>query len=954
MRSAPFALVVLFVTAPAWGQEFCKEGTICPGGQDCIEGTCRPSCTDDGDCGVSETCVIGGCFPFISVRIPLDFGVADDEQQPTCYDDANCNASLRCMGGRCQMLDNAGNPRACTSREEDFDALCPQIGGYECDDGICQGPDCSTDAQCVNAYPISGMICREGRCTNDCTADTDCCATTGICDNRPQDECFSSPGNPDGDFCIRDEVTARLIVYRLAEPDPANARDNIVFFSEGITEDDNLENFRQTSLRNYRWLTTRADMMNALLRSNHNLFILPVRDRAHGLGEGTLVGRLEGPEGTTRHQPGSGSREFFLIQNALAQFAAANGFTPAFGYRARGVYLYDPDCTRATGGSRIVMPYNSGGVPGFDTDPNPTGDHYFVMTHEFGHFLASLFDEYQSDSQSSTDVASTCLFNTVARSEVTGCTVCDGSDDGPWDSTQARWSPYINTSTFPTSANNDSTIGLYEGALQRFDTEALRSQHDCILRQDGRDEFCAACREGLIQGRVFNGVPQMVRLHDLDGNILQPIPAGDGPHRALAIAPGMDQVFLTREAIGGPTLSVIDTKQLTRAGTRNRGLTSALDGAGVPRAIAVDAGMQRIFMEAIDPGDPTDSRLLQYSFITDMTTPITIANLVGLPLVEPLGGAGGQVITYRETPEMMGSPTGEMVLLDLTAAIPAPAFVNPPGDIPRFGRAGLRAPTAQRDFFLADKRTPSDAFCDFGQCQIWMWDPQTEQFSATVLAVTTPAVTEAGVEVATVAQQPDATAAIPGELLIAATDTDVFIWRTADVLAGTTAPAATWAHNMGGAASSVSAIGYVVQTEQIVLGNKTGELRMFEIDGTAATLPSIPALTSEMLVRDIVVSNDGSTYIAAGGFLPSTTNRAGVIIALDLAGAVTGDDRLLLVQPVAAVGLSGPTIVIDEDEGLIYTNAVVDSADGIGPSGTLYRMPILRHAREVFFQPSGC
>ena len=63
-----------------------------------------------------------------------------------------------------------------------------------------------------------------------------------------------------------------------------------------------------------------------------------------------------------------------------------------------------------------------------------------------------------------------------------------------------------------------------------------------------------------------------------------------------------------------------------------------------------------------------------------------------------------------------------------------------------------------------------------------------------------------------------------------------------------------------------------------------------------------------------------------------------------------GGPNIVFEQPVDAVGLSGPVVALDEDRGVVYTNAVIDSGtriDIVGGvlSGSPYRMPLLTTMR---------
>lgn len=104
--------------------------------------------------------------------------------------------------------------------------------------------------------------------------------------------------------------------------------------------------------------------------------------------------------------------------------------------------------------------------------------------------------------------------------------------------------------------------------------------------------------------------------------------------------------------------------------------------------------------------------------------------------------------------------------------------------------------------------------------------------------------------------------------MIAATDRRVFVWRTSDIAAGVVVPAQSWEHDMGGT-SVVSAIAYSAATERVLIGNRSGLVAAYSIDGSdspAGSEIAVPQLTSGMQVRDIRAEPDGGAWVALGGF----------------------------------------------------------------------------------------
>jgi hypothetical protein len=128
-----------------------------------------------------------------------------------------------------------------------------------------------------------------------------------------------------------------------------------------------------------------------------------------------------------------------------------------------------------------------------------------------------------------------------------------------------------------------------------------------------------------------------------------------------------------------------------------------------------------------------------------------------------------------------------------------------------------------------------------------------------------------------------------------------------------------------------------------LIGNAGGDLVLFQADGSDAPTGT-PIRFAEwqpgMQVRDVVVSSDSVAYVGLGGFHPDP--RAGLLAVVNLAGG----PNIVFEQPVDAVGLSGPVVALDEDRGVVYTNAVIDSGTRIDiVGGVLSGSPYRMHSR---------
>lgn len=957
--AALFALVA--ATAEAQSAAFCAATADCAAGS-CVGGLCLPSCITESDCGPGLGCVAGGCLPAMNVSLAIDYGLAQASSEPGCFDDTDCSPSLLCTGGTCTST----NARSCLDfLRKPNNSLCPPFAGMTCSaSGACTFGTCTTNDSCKSAYPIGGLQCIGGRCTSRCTTNSECCSGSIKCSSRPQDTCFTPVGGT-GVCTVGPPVAARLISYRIANPDPTQVATNIFFVAEGFTVIGNAEmgNFDLRAMRHLQWLLTHADSMNALLTQRHNIFILEIPDRATGMGSATAFGRFADSLDAVLDFPGSDAQGLFTMQNALGAFAAAGGLSVDIrALNAKGVFLFNQASdheSRATGGSRIVVQMNPGNVPEVALPSSASGDRrfavnndYFVMQHEFGHFLteARNRDEYDSDSPNkpagvTPDVSGFSL-NTVPRTVVTSpaCSVCDGSDDGTFSAAAAPWSALINSGTFPTTAADFSIVGLYAGAEGFFKTEAMRSQKDCVMRQDGRQDFCPACVKGFLTTVIPSSTSQAFRFLDPVASVLEPASGGSGPNEALAVSSLQHRTLLTRFSTAGTVLTDIDGRLLAREGTSNVALS--LGGAPLPRSIVIDEPGMRAFTEVINAATPSLSGLIAY----DMTSKSLIANpapllptisipfLIGLPIVDPVANA---VFAYRERLDSSGNPVGEVATVDLAASVLSAAFTAPTtraGGLPRLVRRAAIAPAAKLIFWPVSSVFPPRAACDSSGCEIWVFDSTSQKFlDGSVLRVSSVGLSSRGVLASTVAVA-GANAAFPGELYLVATEDSVVVWRTADVRSGNSTPLASWSHNFKGT-FQVSAVAYSAPTDQVVLGNGDGLLALFDIHGQRISTPTLALRKAGMGVREILTISDGIAYVSLAGLLPAS--RDGVVAALNLTS--TTNPVVLSELPVAAIGIGGTTLALDTSFGILYTNAVVDTGDRIG-SLHPYRIPILRAA----------
>ncbi|XP_034300784.2 uncharacterized protein [Magallana gigas] len=165
-------------------QTFCRNGEACPGGMDCIDGSCCPvplnsgpvfacpggnpviikSCAKNESCSQTEFCHLGTCCPSAINKKPGDcpavadgvFGICVEE----CSNDAACDSDLKCCSNGCG--------HTCQKPTILKTGKCPaslnRLGG------LCIGqkdvPSCKNDQDC----PGKELCCRSECEVNVCSS----------------------------------------------------------------------------------------------------------------------------------------------------------------------------------------------------------------------------------------------------------------------------------------------------------------------------------------------------------------------------------------------------------------------------------------------------------------------------------------------------------------------------------------------------------------------------------------------------------------------------------------------------------------------------------------------------------------------------------------------------------------------------------------------------------------
>jgi hypothetical protein len=170
----------------------CDQRGDCADGLQCLGGVCAPTCATHAECGDGFTCSAGACTEVASQ-------IGD-----------SCERELACGPGQ-----------AC------------QLGTLDADqngvlDGTCQvdRPGGATGAGCTEDLECRNGTCSLGRCTELCTADTDCPAATR-CVDQPRLIGAAAPlfrGCLQGQGTLRLELEAVTPLASLRLPVPSNAR----------------------------------------------------------------------------------------------------------------------------------------------------------------------------------------------------------------------------------------------------------------------------------------------------------------------------------------------------------------------------------------------------------------------------------------------------------------------------------------------------------------------------------------------------------------------------------------------------------------------------------------------------------------------------------------------------------------------------------------------------------
>ncbi|HEY6078141.1 MAG TPA: hypothetical protein VIW29_05025 [Polyangiaceae bacterium] len=957
----------------------CGNDVECGTGRRCVATHCVSACTSDAECPSGHGCFNGeACLPVTDITLPDDYGI-HASGQPTCGSDGDCQANVDCItpmsGGaaHCRIIQSAaGAPvtfAGCGNANFTSGLSCPSVSGYGCgpleggtpatQQAFCESAaTCSTRQECIDAYPVQAaqnLSCVVGRCTNRCSS-------TQPCTDPNRSICFeSAAGLGSLGVCVAATFTARLFTYHLGRlnPDPAasalSGQKNLVFLSDGFLAD-NLSAFSSYASRELARVTDNIDVVSPLFASLYNLFILQIADRASGLGQPTRFGHFLSLNNTTGDLPGARAQTFLFANHALAVYSGRLGVAATTGL-ARPVLFFNADrFTRAYGGSLIVQPI--------------TEDRPHTLTHEFGHMLAGLTDEYVQDNDvdarrrlrefeaEGTGTTEACSYNVISRRLLTGCNRCSGSDDVtvPIASTQLAqtpWFPFLNESSalagnFSTTSDApDKTNGLFIGAGAAFATEWIRPNIRSFMRsqeESGAQFFGRASVEGWGRANIPSGEAGTVRWMPVLAP--EPTPLSNGPLQALAVSSKFHRSFYTMRpnnaddllaVVSGLTLALEKTLTLPRA-----------PGADTPRVLLVDDAHDRLVMRSRSTTTPAESELLFVDTSALTVSSIVVPDLFGFPGVDPASGA-----VYVQTRNDADEASLVKIENNAVSAIDAPVSQ------PFFSAVPLVSMSESLLLLTAGAGVIDNSFCNATSCEIWAVDLAAQallpgRLSVSMVGEQVPP----AIQQATIGRRADGS-----EILIVGTTTHLRGYELADLGAALRAGNSmtpTWeiSHTMGANAVPLAGLAFVpgAVSEHIVLGNRGGQLSIYDVaGGTPETVvfaqhrPGMQILGVQPAPADGVSA--GFAVVTSAAFDGARFGFMAVIdVATPSAMLPPGRGRVLFEQPLAAAGLSAPGAAWDDDWGLIYTTGVVDA--GTPGQGNRFRTPVLRGPAALRYR--GC
>jgi hypothetical protein len=942
----------------------CGHDDQCGGGMKCVATHCVSACSTDADCASGQACFAAtACLPVMSVTLPDTFGLVANGQ-PSCDGDAECQGTVDCvapLGGGAShcRIGSGGSFKSCGNVNFKGDVACPGASGYVCgalegspQTAFCESSaSCTTQADCTSTYPVTGHRCIQGRCSQACAVNSDCPGSQPVC--------LTSPGALSGGMCVASTLSARLFTFHLGQLNPDTtqsllaAQRTFVFLSDGFRASD-LPAFSRYARDQMQRLMGNVDVVSPLFASLFNLFVLEVPDNVAGLGQQTRFGHFESVASTTGDMPGSGAQTHLFSNLALDQWADAFGPTPTSQASASILFYNTGAGIRAHGGGGLIV--------------QPTSEsRAFTLTHELGHMVGSLADEYVQGSDvnarknvrqfEAEDSGTTrfCGLNMISRRRLTGCNRCSGSDDVTFPVPSATlaelpWFPFLNESnalggTFSTTNSDPIRVnGLFVGAGASFDTEMLRPSSASFMRnQEDAHFFNRASVEGFGRVNIAGGKAATIRRVAVGAP--EPTPLSDGPLQAIATSTRHHRTFFSMKpgASASDQLSVLSG--LTLEHERDIPIPAA-PGAETPRVLVLDDARDRLIMRSRSTTNPDLSKLMLVDTDVLSVTDVVVPDLFGFPGVDPTNGD-----IYIQTRNSSNSAS-LLRISNTSAALDAPTSQ------PFFSGVPLVGASQSVLLLVAGTGVLNNAFCNATHCDVWAVDTAAHTLLSGQLSVDmTGESVPPAIQLATIGKRPDGS-----ETLVLASSSHIRVWELGALIdalrAGTSpAPDVDMSHTLGQNDVPLSGLAWVNGAgDDVVLGNRAGALTLFHLDGATAEPIVLEQMRSGMQILGVNAAPTGST---SQGFAVVTAAafdgpRIGVTAVLDLATPAAmlpvGRGRVLFEQPLAAAGLSAPGSAWDDDWGLIYTTGVIDA--GEPGQADRYQTPVIRGPAAL--QYSGC
>lgn len=264
--------------------------------------------------------------------------------------------------------------------------------------------------------------------------------------------------NPDNYFIKQDNVNQYKVVDIIGESDPSKALD-IVFLPEGYT-DEQMEKFVLDVDRMKTYLFKVAPFNKYAGKINIKAVLAPSQESGTDIpGEGVWKNTILNSNFYTFDS------ERYLTTRDMKTMRDLASLVPY-----EQVYILVN--TEKYGGGGIYNFYNLTSVDNIQTEE--------VFTHEFGHGLAWLADEYYYDDEMSE------FYDKSLEPREANITTLVNFDK--------KWKNALPKGTVIPTTQTSSKIGVYEGG--GYTSKGVyRAYHECKMKSNNTNEFCDVCQQ---------------------------------------------------------------------------------------------------------------------------------------------------------------------------------------------------------------------------------------------------------------------------------------------------------------------------------------------------------------------------------------------------------------------------------------------------------------------------